>query len=202
MPIPNGFEAPPIVNGHEMIVLAPLNHVYALDAISGKLLWKYDYPLPKKALRTVCCDVVNRGVALYGNNLYFETLDNHVVALDAQSGKVVWNKTVYPEMGVGYFMTGAPLIVKDKLIVGDGGGEYGARGFVAALDPATGAEKWRSYTIPSPSEPGGNTWPGANYLHGGGNPWVTGTYDAETNTLLWGVVPVRGSPTCVRARTL
>ncbi len=142
--------------------------------------------MPKKALRTVCCDVVNRGVALYGNNIYFETLDNHVVALDAQSGKVVWNKTVYPETGVGYFMTGAPLIVKNKLIVGDGGGEYGARGFVAALDPATGAQIWRAYTIPAPSEPGGNTWPGTKYLHGGGNPWVTGSYDGETNTLLWG----------------
>jgi alcohol dehydrogenase (cytochrome c) len=187
IPIPNGFEAPPIVNGNEMILSTPLNHIYAFDATTGKVLWKYDYPLPKKALRTVCCDVVNRGVALYGNNLYFETLDNHVVALDAATGKVVWNKAVYPESGVGYFMTGAPLLVKGKLIVGDGGGEYGARGFVAALDPATGAEKWRRYTIPSPSEPGGDTWPGKKYLHGGGSPWVTGTYDAETNTLLWGV---------------
>jgi alcohol dehydrogenase (cytochrome c) len=187
IPIPNGFEAPPIVNGREMIVSAPLNHIYAFDAANGKLLWKYDYPVPKRALRTVCCDVVNRGVALYGSNVFFETLDNHVVALDAQSGKVVWNKTVYPETGVGYFMTGAPLVVKDKIIVGDGGGEYGARGFLAALDPATGDEKWRRYTIPAPNEPGGNTWPGKRYLHGGGYPWVTGSYDSETDTLVWGV---------------
>jgi len=187
MPIPNGFEAPPIVNGHELIYSAPLNHVYALDATSGKFLWKYDYPLPKKALRTVCCDVVNRGVALYGANAYFETLDNHVVALDAATGKVVWNKAIYPEAGVGYFMTGAPMIVKGNLIVGDGGGEYGARGFIAALDPATGAQKWRTYTVPAPNEPGGNTWPAGMYKHGGGNTWVSGSYDAETDTLLWGV---------------
>ena len=127
MPIQNGFEAPPIVNGHTLIYSEPLNHVVALDSTNGKLLWKYDYPLPKKALRTVCCDVVNRGVALYGGNAYLETLDDHVVALDAQTGKVVWNKAVYPDAGVGFFMTGAPLVVKGSLIVGCGGGEYGAR---------------------------------------------------------------------------
>jgi alcohol dehydrogenase (cytochrome c) len=185
--IPNGFEAPPIVNGHTMIVTTPLDNVYALDATNGSLLWKFDYHLNPKQLRTVCCDVVNRGVALYGNNAYLETLDNHVIALDARTGKVVWNHTVYPLPGVGYFMTGAPLLVKGKLIIGDGGGEYGARGFLAALDPKTGAELWRRYTIPSPSEPNGNTWPGQTYKHGGGNVWVTGTYDAETDTLLWGV---------------
>ena len=187
IPIPNGFEAPPIVNGSTMIVTTPLDHVYAFDATSGKLLWKYDYPLSKAALRTVCCDVVNRGVALYKNYAYLETLDNHVVALDAQTGKPVWNKTMYSDPGVGFFMTGAPLIVKGQVIVGTGGGEYGARGFLSALDPDTGGLKWRLYTVPSPSEPGGSTWPGDTYKHGGGNVWVTGSYDPETDTLLWGV---------------
>ncbi|GAC1311886.1 MAG: methanol/ethanol family PQQ-dependent dehydrogenase [Vulcanimicrobiaceae bacterium] len=185
--IPNGFEAPPIVNGKTMIVTTPLDHIYALDATNGNKLWEYDYKVNPKQLRTVCCDVVNRGVAVYGENAYMETLDNHVLAINATTGKVVWNKTIYPEAGVGFFMSGAPLVVKGKVIVGDGGGEYGARGFLLALDAATGAEKWRKYTIPSPTEKGGDTWPkGDMYKHGGGNPWVTGSYDTETDTLLWG----------------
>ncbi len=187
IPIKNGFEAPPIINGREMIVTTPLDHVYAFDAVTGKLLWKYDYPLNKLALRTVCCDVVNRGVALYGNNAYLETLDDHVVALDARTGKQVWDTTIYPDPGVGYFMTGAPLVVDNEVIVGCGGGEYGARGFLVALDPASGKQLWKTYTIPEPGKPGGDTWPGDTYKHGGGNVWVTGSYDPETDTLFWGV---------------
>ena len=184
--IPEGFEAPPIVNGRTMIVTTPLDRVYALDATNGKQLWEYEYPVPKRALRTACCDMVNRGVALYGTNAYFATLDSHVVALDARSGKVVWNTQVYDQPGVGYSMSSAPLIVKGVLIVGAGGGEYGARGFLVGLDARTGKQRWRTYTVPAPSEPGGNTWPGKTYLHGGASPWVTGSYDAETNTVLWG----------------
>ena len=184
--IPNGFEAPPIVNGHTMIVTTPLDHVYALDATNGSKLWEYDYHVDPKALRTVCCDVVNRGVALLGNNAYMATLDNHVIALDAATGKVVWNKEIYPKPGVGFFMTTAPLIVKDSVIVGDGGGEYGGRGFIEAMDPATGAQKWRRYTVPSPSEKNGNTWPGDMYKHGGGNAWVTGSYDARNRHVAMG----------------
>jgi len=185
--IPNGFEAPPIVNGSTMIVTTPLDHVYALDATSGRKLWQYDYPLPTRALRTVCCDMVNRGVALYGTAAYMETLDNHVVALDARSGKLLWNHAVLSDSGMGFEMSGAPLAVRGLIIVGSGGGEYGARGFLEALDASTGAERWRRYTIPAPNEPGGKTWPGQTYLHGGGDPWVTGSYDVQTDTLLWGV---------------
>jgi alcohol dehydrogenase (cytochrome c) len=184
--IPEGFEAPPIVNGRTMIVTTPLDRVYALDATNGEPLWEYRYPVPKRAFRTACCDMINRGVALYGMNAYFATLDNHVVALDARNGKVVWNTTVYDQPGVGYSMSSAPLVVKGIVIVGAGGGEYGARGFLVGLDAVTGRERWRRYTVPSPNEPGGNTWPGKTYLHGGANPWVTGSYDAETDTLLWG----------------
>jgi alcohol dehydrogenase (cytochrome c) len=183
--IPEGYEAPPIVNGRTMIVTTPLDRVYALDAVTGKKLWEYDHFVPKIALRTVCCDVVNRGAALYGNDAYLATLDNHVVALDARTGKVVWDKTVNPP-GIGYAMSGAPLAVDGKIIIGDGGGEYGSRGFLIALDAATGKELWRFYTIPAPGQPGGNTWPGNTYLHGGGDPWMTGSYDPSTNTLFIG----------------
>ncbi|MGZ3508762.1 MAG: PQQ-dependent dehydrogenase, methanol/ethanol family [Vulcanimicrobiaceae bacterium] len=184
--IPNGFEAPPIVNGRTMIVTTPMDHVYALDATNGQQLWEFDYQVNKRALRTICCDMVNRGVGLYGNNAYMSTLDNHVVALDARSGHVVWNTAIAPP-GVGYGMTNAPLVVKGLVIIGDGGGEYGSRGFIEALDAKTGAEKWRWYTIPAPNEPGGSTWPGQTYQHGGGNPWMTGSYDPQTDTLLWGI---------------
>ena len=123
--LPEGYEAPPIVNGRTMIVTTPMDHVYALDATNGTQLWEYDYDVPKVALRTVCCDVVNRGVALYGGNLYMGTLDNHVLALDAQTGKVVWNVRLQAP-GIGYAITQAPLVVKGTIIVGDGGGEYGS----------------------------------------------------------------------------
>jgi alcohol dehydrogenase (cytochrome c) len=185
--IPQGFEAPPIVNGRTMIVTTPMDHVYALDATTGRQLWEYDYQLPKRQLRTVCCDVVNRGVALYGTNAYLATLDNHVLALDARTGKLQWNHQVYPLPGEGYAMTLAPLAADGKIIVGESGGEYGIRGFIVALDPATGKEIWRRYTIPGPGEPNFGTYPGQTYLHGGGGAWLTGTYDPETRTLYWGV---------------
>ncbi len=185
--IPQGFEAPPIVNGRTMIVTTPLDHVYALDATDGTKLWEYDYPLDRKQLRTICCDVVNRGVALYGTNAYLATLDNHVVALDARTGKVVWNTTVEAPPGSGYAMTLAPLAVRGMIVVGESGGEFGIRGSIVALDAATGALKWRRYTVPGPGEPNAGTYPGTMYLHGGGGAWVTGTYDPETRTLYWGV---------------
>ena len=115
------------------------------------------------------------------------TLDNHVVALDARSGAVVWNKTVESPPGSGYAMTLAPLAVDGKIIVGESGGEFGIRGSIVALNAATGAIIWRRYTIPGPGEPNAGTYPGSMYLHGGGGAWITGTYDPETRTLYWGV---------------
>ncbi len=181
-----GHEAAPVVNGDYMFVTTPMDHLVAMNATTGKVLWKYVFPINKKALKTVCCDVVNRGVALYGNNVYMETLDNHVVALDAKTGKVKWKKQLFAP-GVGYFMTSAPLIVKGKVIVGTGGGEYGARGFISALDANTGKVEWQFHTTAAPGTPGGDSWPKGAYKTGGGNPWITGTYDTATNTLFWGV---------------
>ena len=181
-----GHEAPAIVNGRYMFITTPKDHVIALDSTTGAVLWTYQHDLSKAALRTVCCDVVNRGVALYENNVYLATLDNRVVALNAATGKIVWNKQLIGA-DVGYAMTLAPLIVKGKVVVGSGGGEYGARGFIEALDAKTGAEVWKTYTVPAPNEPGGDTWPKDTYKTGGGSPWLTGTYDAQTDTLMWGV---------------
>lgn len=183
--VPEGYEAPPIVNGRTMIVTTPMDHVYALDAVTGKMLWQYVHDMPHVTIRTVCCDVVNRGVALLGNNVYMGTLDNHVIALDARDGHVVWDRQLN-RPGVGFAISQAPLAVHGTVITGDGGGEYGGRGAIFGLDAATGREKWRFYTVPSPREPGGNTWPGNTYEHGGANPWMTGSYDTETNTLFMG----------------
>ncbi|MBW4035085.1 MAG: PQQ-dependent dehydrogenase, methanol/ethanol family [Proteobacteria bacterium] len=184
--IPHGFENVPIINGDYMFVTTPLDHLMAFDAKTGKLLWKYTYKLAGDATKTICCDVNNRGVAVYDDMVYMATIDNHVVAFDAKTGKVAWNSALY-KPGVGYSIDEAPLIVDGKVVVGVGGGEYGARGFIAALDAKTGKLDWKLHTIPSPSEPGGKTWPAGAYKHGGGSPWMTGTYDPSTKTLFWGV---------------
>jgi len=184
--IPDGFEGTPIVVGDYMFVTTPKDHVIAYNAKTGAKLWQYDYKIDPTAYKTICCDTNNRGVGVYGSNVIFGTLDNHVVALDATTGNVVWNVSL-AEPGVGYSVTEAPLIVNGKVIIASGGGEYGARGFIVALDANTGAQVWKTYTIPSENEPGGDTWPKGMYQTGGGAAWITGTYDAETKTLLWGV---------------
>ena len=181
-----GHEAPPIVNGHYMFITTPKDELIAMDATTGKVLWKYSHDLSHVGLKTVCCDVVNRGVALYGDDVYMATLDNYVIAFDGPTGKIKWKEQLHAA-DVGYAMTLAPLIVKGKVIVGVSGGEYGARGFIEALDAKTGKMIWQTHTIPAPNEPGGDTWPKGAYKTGGGAAWLTGTYDPETDTLLWGV---------------
>lgn len=185
-PLKQGYESPPVVNGDYMFVTTPLDHLLAFNATTGKLLWKYEKDLSDTGLKTVCCDVVNRGVALLGDTVYMATLDNYVMAFDARTGKVKWQKQLMPP-DLGYAMTVAPLIVGDNVVVGVSGGEYGARGFVEALNANTGEKAWKTYSIPAPGEPGGDTWPKGAYKTGGGATWLTGTYDQETNTLFWGV---------------
>ena len=181
-----GHEAPPIVNGDYMFITGPRGKLYAFEEATGKQLWKYEHDLTDTGLKTVCCDIVNRGVALYGSNVYVATLNNDVVALDAKTGKVVWSKKL-EKPDLGYAMTLAPLVVKGKVVVGVSGGEYGARGYVVALDAKTGNQVWKRHTIPAPGEPGGDTWPKGAYKTGGGAAWLTGSYDADTDTLFWGV---------------
>jgi len=182
----SGHEAPPMVNGNYMFITTPKDELLAFEASTGKQLWKYQHDLSSVGLKTICCDVVNRGVALYGNNVYMATLDNHVVALDAKTGHVLWNKALQAA-DLGYAMTAAPLIVKGMVVVGVAGGEYGARGYVAALDAKSGNQLWKQETIPAPDEPGGKTWPKGAYKTGGGGTWLTGSYDSATNTIFWGV---------------
>lgn len=184
--IPDAFEGVPVVNGNYMFVTTAKDHVIAYNATTGQKLWEYVYKLPQAAFKTLCCDTNNRGVALYGNMVIFGTLDNHVVALDAATGDVKWNVSL-AEPGVGYSITEAPLIVNGKVIIGSGGGEYGARGFIVGLDAETGKMDWKFYSTPAEDQPGGNTWPKGAYKTGGGSPWMTGTYDPSTDTLFWGI---------------
>jgi alcohol dehydrogenase (cytochrome c) len=179
----SGHEAPPIVNGGVMFVATPGNQVIALDARSGRLLWRYQKPLAEDA---IVLHRTSRGVGLYGDKVFFAAADAVLVALDARTGKEVWTTKV-EENRNGYYMTAAPLVVDGKVLVGVSGGELGIRGFVAAYDAETGAEVWKAYTVPAPGEPGSETWPkGDEWKTGGAATWVTGNYDAETNLVFWG----------------
>lgn len=177
-----GHESPPVVNDGVMFVTTPGNHLLALDARRGDLLWRYEHQLPDDL---VAFHDTNRGVALYGDNVYMATLDARVVALDAATGEVVWNVAV-ADNASGYYMTLAPLAARGRILVGVSGGELGIRGFVAALDARTGEEAWRTYTVPGPGEPGNETWPGDAWRTGGAAVWLTGHFDPDLGLTYWG----------------
>jgi alcohol dehydrogenase (cytochrome c) len=159
------------------------NDVVALDAATGKIYWIHPYTPATDA--KFCCGRITRGLAIHGDTLFLATVDAHLIAIDARTGRPIWNRIV-ASGAAGYSMTVAPLVIKDKVIVGTAGGEYGIRGFIAAYDTATGKEAWRFNTVPLPGEPGHETW-GDGWQHGGGSIWVTGSYDPETNLTFWGV---------------
>jgi alcohol dehydrogenase (cytochrome c) len=172
-----------VVDGVMYTVQAP-NDLLALDAVTGRTFWMYSYR-PSQESRP-CCGRVNRGVAILGDTLFMGTIDGHLVAVDARNGRPLWDAAVAkPE--AGYAFTHAPLVVKDKVIVGTAGGEYGIRGFLAAFDAKTGKELWRFYTIPGPGEAGHESWSGDSWKRGGGSVWVTGSYDPDLNLTYWGI---------------
>ena len=177
-----GHESPPLVNGRFMFLTTPRNNVLAVDARTGELIWRYVRQLPDDLTHG---HPTNRGAALYEDKVYLATVDAHVVALDAASGEVVWDQPV-EDHREGYYMTTAPIVVKGKIMVGVSGGEWGIRGFVVALDAHTGEEAWKAYSIPSPDQPGGNSWPGDTWRTGGAPIWLPGTYDPDLNLTYWG----------------
>ena len=185
----SGHEAPPIVNNGVMFVATPHNQVLALNAATGELIWRYKRPEPEgfAALHNT-----SRGVALYGDKVYFPALDAVLVALDAKTGKPVW-ETKVEDWHTGYYMTLAPLVEKGKVLVGVSGGEFGVRGFVQAFDADSGKSVWKAYSVPEPGQPGSDTWQKPDtWKRGGGSAWMTGNYDAKTNTVYWGTG--NGSP--------
>jgi alcohol dehydrogenase (cytochrome c) len=178
------FEATPLVVDGIMYTVQAPNDVVALDAVTGRVYWMYSYT-PNKDARP-CCGRVNRGVAILGDTLFMGTIDGRLIALDAKNGKPLWNIEV-GDPKAGYAITHAPLVIKDKVIVGVAGGEYGIRGYIAAFDVKTGQERWRFYTIPGKGEPGNDTWKGDSWQHGGASIWVTGSYDPDLNLTYWGI---------------
>jgi len=177
----------PLVMDGVMYVTASHGRIFAVDARTGRQIWGYTHALPEGIGKMLCCDLGNRGAALYQDKVYYTTPDAHVIALDRESGKVVWDVTL-GDWAKAYTMTVAPLVVKGKVIVGMSGAEYPTRLYIEALDAATGKQVWRRYTIPAPGEPGSDTWGDKDpeiWKFGGGSAWITGSYDPELNTLYW-----------------
>jgi alcohol dehydrogenase (cytochrome c) len=194
-PVAGNWQTTPLVVDGMMYITQRLNDVVALDAATGRAFWIYRYTPAQD--RVVCCGANNRGLGIRGDTLFMGTLDAQLIAIDRKTGRAIW-KTEVASTKSGYSITHAPLVVKDKVIVGVGGGEYGIRGFIAAFDARSGREAWRFYTIPAPNEPGGDSWkpcpPGSAtfcdpeaWKHGGGSVWVTGSYDPGLNLTYWGV---------------
>jgi alcohol dehydrogenase (cytochrome c) len=176
------FETTPLVVDGILYGTGQDDRVFALDAKSGRPIWTYQQALPPDI--RPCCGRVNRGVAILGDKVFVATLDAHVIALDSKTGNVVWDVNA-AEHSKGYSFTLAPLVIKNLVLVGISGGEYGIRGFIEAYDAATGERKWRFYTVPGPGEPGHETWEGESWKTGGAPAWITGTYDPATNTTFW-----------------
>jgi len=182
-------ETSPIVVDGVMYITAP-NSAAALDARTGRELWKWRRPLPKD-YQSIGFGHVNRGPAILDGQLFVATLDCYLVALDIKSGAERWSTRV-EDYKPGYSLTLAPLAIKGKVLIGISGGEAGIRGFVDAYDAATGKRSWRFWTVPAPGEPGSETWPRDgkfkdSWKTGGGSTWVTGSYDPELNLVYWGV---------------
>jgi alcohol dehydrogenase (cytochrome c) len=173
---------PIVVDG--VLYVTGLGVVVAVDARTGKELWKYERA--QKVVNPNEGNRRNRGVAVLGNRVFFGTLDAVLIALDAETGQQLWETQVADTM-LGYGITQAPLALKDRIIVGIGGGEFGIRGFLDAYDPQTGKRLWRFNTIPGPGEFGHDTWKGDSWQHGGGATWLTGTYDPDLDLLFWPV---------------
>jgi alcohol dehydrogenase (cytochrome c) len=179
----NGHEAPPIVNNGVMFVASPSNQVIALEAKTGTLLWRYRRPLPEDV---IVLHPTTRGVAVYGDKVFLAANECVLIALDVRTGKELWTTRV-EDNSKGYYMSLAPLVADGKVIVGASGGELGIRGFVAAYDPETGREIWKTFMVPAPGEPGSETWPqGDQWKTGGASVWVTANYDPETKLAFWG----------------
>jgi len=179
-----GLQATPLIHEGVMYLSADDSRVFAIDARTGAKLWSYDPELSDESERVYCCGSINRGVALWGELVFVGTMDARMVALDKKSGEVVWETAVI-DWRQGYSITGAPLVIKDMVLTGVAGGEFGIRGFVKAFDTKTGELRWTAYTIPGPGEPGNETWPGDTWKNGGGPTWTTGVYDPALNLVYW-----------------
>jgi alcohol dehydrogenase (cytochrome c) len=183
-PATYSFEASPLVVDGVMYVAGWDGLVWAFDAATGELLWQYKHAIPLDA--PLCCGNVNRGVAVANGKVFVATANGHLLALDGVHGKRVW-ETVWCDVRAGESATLAPLVVKNMVLVGSSGAEYGVRGHIDAFNSETGKRIWRRYTVPKPGEPGSETWDkSSSWSRGGGTAWITGSYDPELNLVYWG----------------
>ncbi|WP_425449957.1 PQQ-dependent dehydrogenase, methanol/ethanol family [Virgifigura deserti] len=177
------FEAAPLVVDGVLYTTGPDGHVWALDARTGGMLWHYRHAIPLDV--PLCCGNVNRGAAIAQGKVFVVTPNGYLVALDAATGKPVWTQ-VFADVRAGESASLAPLVVKDMVLTGSSGGEYGVRGHIDAFDIATGERRWRRYNVPKPGEPGSESWSGDSWQRGGGTAWITGSYDPELDLVYWG----------------
>jgi alcohol dehydrogenase (cytochrome c) len=185
MPQGRGFEGTPLMLDGVLYITGNNNFAWAIDSRTGNQLWRYRRELPS-GLTYGGGNIVNRGFAALGDRLFMGTLDARLIALDRNKGTVLWDVPL-ADFKTGYAATVAPLVVKDKVIIGNSGGDMGTRGFLDAYDAKTGARVWRFYTIPAAGEPASETWSSPDVLpKGGGATWVTGSYDPELNLIYWG----------------
>ncbi|MES2992569.1 MAG: PQQ-dependent dehydrogenase, methanol/ethanol family [Pseudomonadota bacterium] len=181
---PQGQESQPIIHNGVMYVTTHTSTV-AVDALSGRQIWKQELEFASDVFKMACCGLLNRGVAIYDGKVYRTTLDSHVIAYDAKTGKQLW-KSKAADYKLGHAMTSAPLVTGGTLITGIAGGEYGTRGFITGWDLETGKELWKLYTTAAAGEKGGDTWPGDTAMKGGAPTWLTGAYDPELDLVYWG----------------
>ncbi len=177
------FQTTPLVRDGVMYVTGPSNHAWALDLKTGRELWHYSEPVPEDL--AVCCGKPNRGFAILGDRLFKVNMQATLVALDAATGEVDWEVEV-ADYRRGYSNTVAPLIVKNMVVVGIAGAEFGTRDFIDAYDAVTGERVWRFWTVPGPGEPGNETWGGDSWKRGGASTWITGSYDPALDLIYWG----------------
>jgi alcohol dehydrogenase (cytochrome c) len=181
-----GLEATPLFRDGVLYFSADYARVFAVDARSGNIIWRYEPEYEEGLTAALCCGPIHRGVAMRDDFIFVARLDAKLVALNRADGKVVWEQTI-DDWKKGVTANSAPLVVGDHVIVGISGGEYGVRGYLNSYNAKDGKLEWQTYTVPAPGEPGSETWPKDDtWQKGGGPTWLTGSYDAETNTLYWG----------------
>ena len=182
-----GLEGTPLFHDGVLYFSADYARVFAVDAKSGNIIWRYEPQYEDGFTAMLCCGPIHRGLAMKGDVIYVNRLDAQLVALNAADGKIIWQQAI-GDWKAAVTTNSAPLVVKDHVIVGVSGGEYGVRGYLKSFNAKSGALEWQTYTIPAPGEPGSETWPkDDSWKSGGGPTWLTGSYDAETDTLYWGV---------------
>jgi alcohol dehydrogenase (cytochrome c) len=180
-----GLEGTPLLHDGTLYITADYARVFAVNARTGVVKWRYQPTYPANIESRMCCGPVNRGAALFGDRLFVSTLDARLVALNKDTGEVVWQQR-FGDWQNGHTSNAAPLVVRGKVLVGIGGGEFGVRGYIKAFDAVNGKALWTTYTVPAPGEPGNETWPGDTWKTGGAATWITGSYDPELDLVLWG----------------